>query len=196
MKRRIGTFALLLAGTLMLPAASPVGAQDEEVELRYHGRAVHLGTGPSGQAMIEITISRLSTEEEAARLVGVLENDGPEKLSDALNDEEETGFVRFPGSRTRYPSTRLHYARKFEQDGRTVIYAATNRPIGVWEAVRQPRSFDYDLTLIQLTLNDEGKGEGVLAVGVELGFDKEKNQLIIKSASSSPVRLTGIEQRQ
>ena len=74
-----------------------------------------------------------------------------------------------------------------------VANAATNRPIGVWEAVRQPRSFEYDLTLIQLTLDSEGKGAGVLAVGVEIGFDKQKNQLVIKNSSSSPIQLTGIE---
>lgn len=190
------TILALTAVALLLTPAAPAGAQDEKLNLRFDGRAVHLGTGPSGQAMIEIVIDRWSTAEEAQRLIEALANDGPRKLSDALSDEKETGFIRFPGARTRFPSTRLHYARKIEQDGQTVIYAATNRPIGVWEAVNRPRSFDYDLTLIQLTLDSNGEGAGVLAVGVEIGFDKDKNQLTIKSASSSPVRLTNIRQRK
>jgi hypothetical protein len=77
------------------------------------------------------------------------------------------------------------------------VILATNRPIGFLEVNNQGgrRSMDYDLTLIELELDADGKGTGVLGVGVEIGYDADKKQLVIKNWSSSPVQLKDVKKK-
>jgi len=187
--------ALPMAGLLVALVAvalvATVNAQDMEEE-RYEAFAVHMGTGPTGSTTIQMVITRWSTPEEREELLKVFAEGGQEKLSDALGDQDETGFIRFPRARTRFPSTRLHYAWQFQDGDTRVIRLLTNRPIGYWEAINQTRSFDYDLTMIELRLDEDNRGEGALAVGIEVKYDKEKNQISIENYTSSPVRLNEV----
>ena len=54
---------------------------------------------------------------------------------------------------------------------------------------------DNNVTLIYLTLDAEGKGEGQMMVGAEMVWNEEKNQLTIENLSSEPVRLNSISRR-
>ncbi len=105
--------------------------------------------------------------------------------------------MRITGSgagRTRWPSVRLHYAREFRGEGKRVIRLATDRPIGFWEAVQNPRSMDYTFTFIELRLDEKTEeGDGTLGVGVEIKWDKEKDHLVLEHAATKPVRLTHVK---
>jgi hypothetical protein len=43
-------------------------------------------------------------------------------------------------------------------DGGRQIVLATDRPIGFWEAIRQPRTIQYPFTVIQLEIGRDGIG--------------------------------------
>ena len=181
----------LVALLLVFAAGSMVEAQDMEEE-SFSAFATHIGTGPSGATSLRITISRWTTDEERDHLLGVLIDEGHQAAAEALRDHDETGYIRFPSVRTRFPSTRLYYARQFRQGNTRIIRLATNRPIGFLEAISMSRSNDYDLTLIELRLDENGEGEGTLAVGVEISVDRESNRLVIEHMSSAPVRLSKV----
>ena len=67
--------------------------------------------------------------------------------------------------RKTFPSERLRYAREFKGEvGKRSIVMALDRPISMWEAAQNPRWRDYDMTLIVLDVDAEGKGEGQLAM--------------------------------
>lgn len=168
----------------------PLAAQERET---FRATAQALGTGPSGQTGVIITISRWSTDEERNALATVLAEEGSNALADALNKQDETGFIRFPQVQAQYPSVRLRYARQFPNgDGRTIILA-TDRALGWAEAIRRPqRTVDNRVTLIQLDVDAEGNGEGVMALGVELVIDAETNTLSISTVSSQPIRLVNV----
>ncbi len=69
----------------------------------------------------------------------------------------------------------------------------TDRPIGIVEAVRRnPWTFDYQISLIQLNLDDANTGSGILAVGVEMELDLETNTLGITNMGTNPIRLTNV----
>ncbi|MGD8328932.1 MAG: hypothetical protein PVJ49_05810 [Acidobacteriota bacterium] len=191
--RKVLLLAVIAVSTAIL-AASSVGAQDQEkVDERYNGLALHLGTGPSGQVPIVIGIDRWSTEEEAQKLMATLENEDHQAFKSALDHEKETGYIRFPTIRSRFPSTEMNFARQYESNGKRVIVMATNRPLAIWGVWNQQRSTDFDITLIELRLDADGSGEGVLAVGVEFGYDMDKKQIVAKNWSSSPVQLKEIK---
>ena len=60
------------------------------------------------------------------------------------------------------------------------------------EAMRNPRTMDYTFSLIELRLDENNEGDGTLAIGVEMKYDKEKNTLVLENFSSEPVRLTRV----
>ena len=171
-------------------------AQEKDTRETFQARALSMGTiAPGATTTLQITIDRWSTDEERNELIATIVEKGPEELLDTLRDQEETGFVRVSGrgaGRTRWPSVRLHFARDIRTDGGRIIRLATDRPIGMWEAVQNPRTMDYTFTFIELRLDENNEGEGSFAIGVELKYDKEKNTLVVENLSSEPVRLTTV----
>jgi len=47
-------------------------------------------------------------------------------------------------------------------------------------------------SLIELRLDENNEGDGTLAIGVKMNYDKEKNTLVLENFSSEPVRLTRV----
>lgn len=182
---------LLIVAPFAAGDGGPAGSAQDREDFRATAQAI--GTGPSGQTSIIISITRWSTDEERNALATVLADEGSNELAKALNKQDETGFIRFPQLRSQFPSVRLRYAREVPNgDGRTIILA-TDRPIGWAEAIVRPqRTANNLVTLIQLNVDAEGNGEGVMAVGVELIIDQETNTLSISSVSSQPIRLVNV----
>ena len=54
---------------------------------------------------------------------------------------------------------------------------------------------DYNIALAQIYLNEDGSGEGVVAAGVRLGFNRETNTLILEDYDTQPVRLRNVRMR-
>jgi len=179
------------AGIVLLLLATPIGAQEEDRET-FRALARHTGTGPSGQTSIQITIDRFSTDEEHDHMLEVIMNEDNQTISSELGDMDSVGFLRITGRAAGRGtgSWQLRYAREVQQGDTRVIRLATDRPILFVEAVRQPRrSWDSQTTLIELNLDENGEGEGVLMAGVEFTVDAKSGQITLSHMSSSPVRL-------
>jgi hypothetical protein len=165
----------------------PLGAQGPE---RYVANAVSLATpGPTGVAVVEISVTRWSPEAERDRLLKTLAEKGPEKLLETLQDLPRAGFIRTPGN-IGYD---LRFARKMPLDeGGEQIVIATDRPIGIWEAATRPRTIDYPFTLIELRLDNKGNGEGKISLATKIVYDKRRNTIVLENYSSAPVMLTKV----
>jgi hypothetical protein len=183
---------LVAAAIVLLLLAPPIGAQEQERET-FRALARHTGTGPSGQTSIQITIDRFSSEEEHDHMLEVIMNEDNEAIADELGDLDSVGFLRVTGRAAGggTGSWQLRYARQVvEEDGTRTIRIATDRPILFVEAARQPRrSWDSQTTLIELNLDENGEGQGVLMAGVEFTIDAKTNQITLSHLSSSPVSL-------
>ena len=198
--------AILFAALL---AASTAVAQEKKEEFKetYEAFAVAMGTSnppviPPGRATtIQINITRWTTDEEREKLFAVLIEKGQEDLIKTLQKQEETGFVRVVGSgagmRNPFPSERLRYARQWDLgQGKRRIVLATDRYISFYEAANQPRTRDYDMSLLVMDVDAEGNGEGQLAMAVRLAVDNEKKSLVVENYGTEPVRLTKITRRK
>lgn len=192
-----GAIAFALVLTFIPPAQA-----EEETRESFSAFAVAMGTSnppvmrPGQSTTLQITITRWSTPEERNALLTQLIENGQEALVKALQKSEETGFVRATGraaARSTFPSERLRYAFQFPgEGGNRRIVLALDRPISMWEAVNAPRWRDYDLTFIVLDVDAEGKGEGQLAMGVQMGVNMEKKQLVVENFGTEPIRLTKV----
>ncbi len=185
---------IVAVGIALLLLAGAVGGQEQERET-FRALARHMGTGPSGQTTIQITIDRFSSDEEHDHMLEVIMNEDNQTIADELGDMDSVGFLRVTGrAATRGTgSWQLRYARQVQQGDTRVIRLATNRPILFVEAVRRPRrTWDSQTTLIELRLDENGEGDGVLMAGVEFTVDAKNNQITLSHLSSSPVELTNV----
>ena len=125
-------FTAALAVAVVVLAAPPVAAQDEQVNERFTARAIAMGTSnppvlPRNRtATVDINISRWTTDEEMEALFGALVEGGQPALVNGLRAQEETGWIRVngpnaSGSMTRFPR---FVARRSPQSARL---AATGR---------------------------------------------------------------------
>lgn len=189
---------LLTAATLALAMilAAPATGQQEAVEQNevpeppfyFAANAFALGAAIQGTSRVEISITRWSTPEEGTQLETTFLERGQEALVDALQKLPEVGRVRV-GTSLSYP---LQYAEANRLDDGWHVFVATDREIGPYEGYYRERTMDFPLTLIELHLNDEGKGNGTAAIGVRLRFDAETSTLNIEEWDTQPVRLRNI----
>jgi hypothetical protein len=142
----------------------------------------------SGAGTVLFNVTRWSTDEERQRLVDTLIAKGPDELLEVLHDNRSTGTIRTPDS-LGYD---LRYAHQTPTaDGGRRIVLATDRPIGFWEATRQPRTSDYPFTEIQREFDSEGRGKGTMSLATKIMARGNVNEL--ENFASSPVMLTEIK---
>jgi hypothetical protein len=141
----------------------------------------------TGAGTVLIHVTRWSTDDERARLIETLQKKGPEQLLDELKEMRSVGTIRTPDS-LAYD---LRYAHQRPgADGGRQIVLATDRPIGFWEAVHQPRSIQYPFTVIQMQMGPDGKGKGTLSYATKIVANRDVVEL--ENFDTQPVMLTEI----
>jgi hypothetical protein len=189
--------AIAVAGALWTTTAS---AQTNADKLEISAFAVNMSNIATGSnAMVQITVNAWSTAEERERLITTVLEKGPDALLRELQKTPDKGRFRVPTARQPDPhklslGLDLHYAWQAPlEDGGRRIVLATDRYIGFEEARSQPRTVDYPITLIEIRVGKDGKGQGKLAYATKISFNKKANQLEIENYSSEPVRLNNVE---
>lgn len=188
----------VVAGIALLLLTGTVAGQEQERET-FQALARHTGTGPSGQSSIQINIDRWSSQEEHDHIVEVVMNEDNQTIADELRAQESVGFLRLTGRAAQGQSTgswQFRWSREMQDGDTRIIRLATDRPVGFGEAVRRPaRTSDSQTTLIELRVDENGEGQGVLMAGVEFSVDAKTNMLTLTHLSSSPVQLEQARRR-
>ena len=121
-----------------------------------------------------------------------LKQSGERSLPDALFQQERVGTIR----ESQGLGENLRYSRRItSEEGQQQIVLATDRPLAMVETWRSTRTRRYNVTVVILTLDADGRGEGQIMTGSELTWDDANDQLIIEHFASEPVRLTSVRQR-
>jgi hypothetical protein len=159
------------------------------VKESYSATAINMGSGPTGMGTVLITVDRWSTPAEREKLLKVLLDKGPDKLLDALQDNQKTGFVRLPT--TLAWDLRYAFQSPLPEGGRRVVLV-TDRPISFQEARNAGRSMDYPFTLIEIHFNKDGVGVGKMSVRTKISLSKDKQTVELENYGIEPVRLTEV----
>ena len=176
---------VVLVAAIVAPAI--IAAQDSEE--RFRAIAVVMGNVATGRnSSIDIVISRWTTPEEREALLEVLMTGDQNAFRQALTRQEMTGWMRLPD--TLRQEFRYAWVRSQREDGSREIIIATDRIIPFVEAWNRPRSFDYDISLIELELDANNEGSGMAAVGVK--FKVDGNHLTLENFGTQPVNLNAI----
>lgn len=145
-------------------AATPVlsGSTGQESKSRTERFAATLavlsGPGSGRVRQVTIYISDYSSDAEAAQLAGAFADGGSRALFKVLTKLKSKGRVAPTGS-TGY---QVRFIRSVQTPNGRKITMLTDRPISFLERYYGTRSSDYQYGLVELNINDEGKGEGSL----------------------------------
>ncbi len=184
-RRFAASLALVFALAAALVAAS---ADDRKAIETFTCFAAQMERGAAG--VIDIHIFRWSTDEEREKLLTTLQEFGRDRLIDELMKiRPVVGYMRAPNS-IGYD---LYYARNNVQpDGSRHVVMATNRRVALAEARSQTRSMQYQLTVIELHLDKNGKGEGKMVPAAKITWDVKKKAIEIENFRALPVDLVKV----
>lgn len=168
---------------LCLALAARVLAEKVKPVATFSASAVSLGTGRA--SIVNMTVNRWSTDEEREMLLTTLQEFGTDKLVDALQKiRPSVGFMRTPNSR----GYTLYYARNLPNpDGSRRVVLATDRPVAFGEAANSTRSMNYRVTLIEMHIGADGKGEGKMVPAARISWNKDAKKLEIENYGALPV---------
>jgi hypothetical protein len=184
---------VLLAGcAVVLAACSGLSAEDAATRpLHMTAFAVNLsGVGRARPQTLQIVIERWSSDEERKKLLDTLIEKGGDKLIDLVQDiKPRAGYIRT----TTSLGWDIQYARETPtpSGGRRILFV-TDRPISFREARENTRSRDYEFMVCEIRLGPDGKGEGKLAAGTKITYDRDRQQVELENYGQEPVRLTQV----
>ena len=188
MRGRLRSCLVAVAVTLLAAGQAAPAERAKPIE-RFTAFAASLGRGNA--SMLDISITRWSTDEEREKLLTTLQEFGSDKLLDALMKIcPPVGWMRLPNT-LGYD---LFYARNNPTpDGGRHVVLATNRRVAFGEAANNTRSMQYQFTLIEIHLPADGKnGEGKMVPAAKVSWDKDKKKLEIENFQALPVDLKSV----
>lgn len=184
---------------LAVAALHSVAAQVPDVPLRMRAFAVNMTNVATGANNIfEITIDQWSTAAEREELITIMNTKGQNDLLKKLQKVPVKGRMRIPGWNGPDPNNYrlgwdLRYAwRAALPEGGQRFVIATDRYMSMAEIRNQPRTTDYPFTFIEIHFPPEGKGEGRMALGTQVLFDKKTNSIVLERYSAGTVMLNEI----
>jgi hypothetical protein len=187
--KKIG--ALLIPAALLLAFAIPaaVTAQTPPGPELFTAFAAALGTGKT--AVVEIRVTRWSTDAERQMLLDTLIEKGQDGLLGALEKiRPPCGTIRT----TKAVAWDLYYARSIPQpDGGRRVILGTNRRVNFAEAANNLRSMQYQFTMVEIHFDKNGKGEGKLVPAAKVSWDAKDKRIEIENYNALPVDLLNVQ---
>jgi len=179
-----------ILGLLMLLSISAGAQKSETIQAQAFGTTTQAGKTFG----ITVRIESYSTPTDQKTLIDAFNKGGHDALVDALGKMKARGRIAITGGGVGY---QIAYIRNIPTAKGRTVRIITDRPINIGEATFSTRSEDYDLTLLEIHLDDadKDKSTGNLVVGGRFMVNKKKKQIEFESYQASHWRLTGIMER-
>lgn len=172
---------LTVVGLFLVAAGSAVA---QEV---YTAKMVRKKGLSNESVHLDLHITKRATQEDADALLKILSDDGSDALMAALR-KGEYGEVRVTGGRPRT----VVWARVFPGDNGSAVLIVCDRPIYFPSDAldEQPKPTEA-LGVIQLEMNDRGRGRGRLAEAVAIHMTDE-GVLQVQSARPAAIEMEDV----
>ena len=190
MKRwlHLGLILLLCCGVIGAPAQADEKPQKEKKKREVYSATAMAVAGVAGGGTLSLTlyIDDYTTDEEAVQLAQTLKSGGSDALLKAMEklNKGRVAVVGRTGNQVAIIRSRP------TENGRRIIMV-TDRPIGFLELRRGTRSRDYEFGVIELLLDEKGKGSGTALVAAKIKFT-DKNTIEVEHYGTEPVRLVNV----
>lgn len=178
----IYSLSAFMLGLFLVFTCAQSQAQREQFQAQAFGEGTQMGRTFG----VTIIINEYSTAEDQKALIDAFGARGSEGLYNAVSKMSSKGRIAIPGT-VGYD---INYVKVFQTPGGRKIRIVTDRPITFGEAWADSRSRDYNLSALELNVNNEGKGNGTLLPACQFTINKERELEI--EAFQNPWRLTDV----
>ncbi len=162
------TFGIMLGGAALAFASQPGGTVARDAGV-YSG---YLDTQSwYGPLYFSLHVDSYASDSDVRDIESTLREKGQDAAFAALNDRQPNGWLQLNHG-LGYPVTVL--GERSTGAGRQIV-AIADRPIRFREFWRGSRSRFYPFTLIVLTVNDRGEGQGTLVLAARAELDRQGN---------------------
>jgi hypothetical protein len=183
--------ATLLVLVVLAVSAFEIYPQDQTKRETIQAQAMGQSTSAGKQFNVTISINSYSTPDDQKTLIDAFTQGGQRALTKALSKMKSKGRVGVTGTL----GYNIAYIRTFPAENGRKIRLITDRPIQLAEARESTRSKEYDLSALEVNLNnDPSKSSGSLIIGLRVKVDKD-NQLVFESYGSGPWKLVNVMER-
>ena len=160
------------------------------IKEKFSGMLVLWAAGPmTGQSTrMTMQVDRWTTDEQKQALYNTLKEAGSDALLAAMR-KDIVGYI-WTTSSLRY---KVNIASTFQTEKGRTVRLITERPITFVEQMAgTARSRDYEFGVIEFTLNEKNKGEGVIFPTAKVGVD-EKGNLTVEALGTGPQKLMSVK---
>ncbi|MDQ3797959.1 MAG: hypothetical protein M3384_00775 [Acidobacteriota bacterium] len=163
----------------------------------YTGTVLYYGTGLNTRTVTRpftLSITGETTDEDAVRFLGILQNRGQSSLLSEINDED-LGYFSVGTQLGR----RLNVVRESVEGGQRRLFIVFERWTQFAEVRGGYRSLDYPFGVIELSIDERtGRGEGTYIAAARIRWTRsgsDANQVEIENFATFPARLMGVRRR-
>ncbi|HEX8734847.1 MAG TPA: hypothetical protein VF721_05945 [Pyrinomonadaceae bacterium] len=160
----------------------------------YTGTILSYGTGTNTRTVTRtftLSLTGETSNEDAVRFLGILQNRGQNALLDAI-DDEDLGYFSVGAQLGR----KLNVVRESVEGGQRRIFIVFERWTEFAEARGGYRSLDYPFGVIELVVDERtGRGEGTYIAAAKIRWTRsgnDANQVEIENFATFPARLLGV----
>jgi hypothetical protein len=187
-----GTLFLLYFSLIFVPQT--FGQRNNARGESYTGTVVSYGTGLNTRTVTRnftLNITGETSNEDAVRFLGILQNRGQSSLLNEINDED-LGYFSVGAQLGR----RLNVVRESVEGGQRRIFIVFERWTQFAEVRGGYRSLDYPFGVIELSIDERtGRGEGTYIAAARIRWTRsgsDANQVEVENFATFPARLLGV----
>jgi hypothetical protein len=159
----------------------------------YTAGVINMLGGAGARTTVTIGIYRWSSDAEKIALTDVLKADGNAQMVADMSQLPQVGYIYTQGTL----AYALFYARENTlPDGTKQIVLATNRPLTFGAAVSGGTRNRYDLGVIEMRFDKNGKGEGKIIAQGMASIDKKTGKIEVQNYMGQPSRLLDIQEEK
>jgi hypothetical protein len=196
--QKMNTMIVRTIGSVLLIGLAIISGLAQSGRQTYTGTVVSYGSGFNTRTSTNtftLIVNGETPENEVGRLVSILQEDGQDRLQDAVRKNDLGTFA--VGGRV---GRTLNAVVIDEVDGRRRVRALFERWIRFGEIRGGYRSMDYPFGYIELFVDPRtGRGEGTLIEAAQIRWkrDRNSNQYVveIENFATYPARLMGVNLR-
>ena len=162
-----------------------ISAQARE---EYKGTVISFNGPRLGTAFFNLRINGQTSDEDARRYLGILQESGQQQALDAIRNQNLGTFSIGNGlGRT------INVVRESTVNGQRRIFVVFERWTQFAELRGGYRSLDYPFGVIELYFDsNSGKGSGTYIAAARIRFDRDNNQVEIENFATYPAKLTNV----
>jgi hypothetical protein len=181
-------FLLFLIGSGAAQTDLPASSHPDQYSATAFRSGIFAPTSVTNTIAFDFFVYTYTPDDELKSLVGLFNTQGEAGVQKAFSKMKERGRV---STNLRPSQGGVKFVRSSTSANETVIRMATERILSFPELTGDTAVGKYRVSVVELHLDAQGKGEGTLTYAAKLKFNAE-GELQVESYNAAPIPLRNV----